>query len=77
VTNTPIGGFPTFSDWRVVYADQGGQLHAISTDGKNDVAGPMLVGLTPAYLGRSTISSTGRYLAYKSVLGVNVIDLTG
>jgi hypothetical protein len=77
VTSTPIGGFPTFSDWRVVYADQRGQLHAISTDGKNDAAGPMLPGLTQVSLGRPSISSTGRYLAYRSTLGVSIIDLTG
>ena len=50
VTSTPIGGLPSFSDWRVVYADGNGRIHAISTDGKNDVAGPMLVGLAPYIL---------------------------
>lgn len=77
VTSTPIGGLPPFSDWRVVYADVNGHLHAISTDGKNDVAGPTLVGLSPVYLGRPTISSTGQYLAYASTLGVSIIDLLG
>ena len=77
VTSTPIGGLPPFSDWRVIYADVNGHIHAISTDGKNDVAGPMLVGLSPVYLGRPTISSTGRYLAYASRVGVSIVDLTG
>jgi hypothetical protein len=61
----------------VIYADVNGHIHAISTDGKNDVAGPMLVGLSPVYLGQPTISSTGRYLAYASALGVSIIDLLG
>ncbi len=77
VTSTPGGGLPSFSDWRVVYADKTGHVHAISTDGHNDVTGPMLVGLAQRSLGRPTVSSTGRYLAYTSVQGVSIIDLTG
>ncbi|HEU5198907.1 MAG TPA: hypothetical protein VFU32_04680, partial [Ktedonobacterales bacterium] len=41
-TSTPTGIFPAFSDWRLAYLGQDSRVHAVTQDGKTDLAGPLL-----------------------------------
>lgn len=80
--NTPALVLPAFSDWRVAYAGQDGQLHAVSLDGQTDVSGASLPALGPADVAATATtmgggaSPDGRYLAYVGGSGAVVLHLT-
>lgn len=71
-------GLPPFSDWRAAYLDGDGRVHAVTLDGKTDVMGPLLSGLTSPSLGfwSAGISPNGRFVAYAPP-SLRVVDLTG
>lgn len=62
IASSPL---PVFSDWRAAYLGADGNLHAVSLDGKTDVAGPQLEGLNPTYLANTSgFSPNGHLMAY-------------
>lgn len=78
VTTRSSDALPTFSDWRAAYLGADGRVHAVTLDGKTDVVGPLLPGLTSPDLGfwSGGIAPNGRFVAY-APLSLRVIDLTG
>jgi hypothetical protein len=70
-TATPTGMFPAFSDWRLAYLGQDSRVHAVTQDGKTDLAGPLLTIPHPDedVQGQVSIAPDGRALAYKA--GIN------
>ncbi len=65
-TPTAIPGLPTFSDWRVAYWGEDNRVHAVSLDGKPDIAGPTMPDLAQENAGilNGGISPDGHTLAY-------------
>lgn len=77
-TTTPLAGLPQFSDWRVIYVDYSGRIHAISLDGKQDVTGGvMLTGSGHAVIAGPSVSPDGHWMAVGCGAGVCIDDLTG
>ncbi len=68
---------PGFSDWRLAYLNVDGRLHAVSLDGRVDVAGPTLPNLEPPGVSiyGASISPDERYLVY-GLPGVTTVNLT-
>lgn len=79
-TLTPVGGqpLPAFADWRAAYFGADGVLHAVTLDGKTDLAGPRLPGLEMAGLNFASagVSPDGHTLAYATD-SINIVDVTG
>jgi hypothetical protein len=69
---------PTFSDWRVAYQSPDGILHAITLDGKTDVAGPLLPGLitTGNQSTSAGASPNGQMLAYDGDGGLVILGMS-
>lgn len=69
---------PAFSDWRVAYQAPDGSLHAVSLDGKTDVAGPLLPGegFNGLSFPSAGVSPDGQFLAYDGDGGLEVLALT-
>jgi hypothetical protein len=81
-TNTPppdLTGHPLpgFSDWRVAYIGMDGRLHAVSVNGKADVAGQGLPIQAMNELGiwAAGTSPDGRHLAYFSGTFLTIADV--
>lgn len=81
-TNTPppdLTGhpLPAFSDWRVAYISMDGRLHAVSVDGKVDVAGQGLpiYGVNNTGVWTASTSPDGRHLAYFSPAILSIVDV--
>ncbi len=76
-STTPKGLLQEFSGWRAAYLGPDGRLHAVSFDGKSDIAGPSLPHLGGnAYLNFASagISPAGSVLAYGAD-GLDMLDL--
>ncbi|HEX6818989.1 MAG TPA: WD40 repeat domain-containing protein [Ktedonobacterales bacterium] len=80
---------PAFSDWRVAYLGQDGQLHAVSLDGKTDDAGMSLASIPTAASATPSATSTttsggdyalaspdGQHLLYGGANGPVLVHLT-
>jgi len=78
-TTQPSDALPHFSDWRVAYLGSDGNVHAVSLDGKTDVAGPALPDLNPRAYGTvltsESVSPNGHMIAYDAMGGVDVVNL--
>lgn len=75
----PITGqLPHFTDWRGAYLASDGKVHVVTLDGKTDLIGPSLPGLTSNALAfaNAGVASDGRTLAYAAP-ELNLVDVTG
>ncbi|HEX8727178.1 MAG TPA: hypothetical protein VF739_01060, partial [Ktedonobacterales bacterium] len=81
-TINPQTPLPAFSDWRAAYLGSDGRLHAVTLDGKSDLAGPVLPGVvtTGLQLASAGASPDGHLLAYvdsgPSDIGLTLFDVT-
>ncbi len=67
---------PSFTDWRAAYLGADGHIHAVSLDGKSDLAGALLPNLTSPDLSvDSSTAPNGKLLIYQGNL-FTVLDLT-
>ncbi|HEX9039081.1 MAG TPA: hypothetical protein VF808_19015 [Ktedonobacterales bacterium] len=71
---------PHFSDWRMAYLAPDGHAHVVTLDGKTDLAGPVLPGLTTypstgLIVTSAGIGADGKTLAYAAST-LEVVDLT-
>lgn len=74
-TTAPVTGFPAFTDWRVVYIGQDGYMHAVSLDGKTDVAGPHTPPSTNGSgIWAAGVAPDGRRLAFSNTAEVFYLD---
>jgi hypothetical protein len=62
-TPQPSALLPAFGDWRAAYLASDGSVHVVSLDGKSDLTGPALRGLTNDNV-FSGMSADGHHLAY-------------
>lgn len=70
-TATPSPGpLPRFSDWRAAYLGSDGQVHAVTLDGKTDVAGPALpnLGIDGLAVSSEGFNPNGYLLAYQTAV---------
>jgi hypothetical protein len=69
---------PHFSDWRMAYLAPDGRAHIVTLDGKSDLTGSLLPGMTSNGLSVSNagVGSDGKTVAYVTT-GLNLVDLTG
>lgn len=76
-TTQPSTAMPAFSDWRVAYLHVDGYVHAVTLDGKTDVAGPELSDLNSVGMSFASggASPDGRMIAY-APWDVTIVDLT-
>lgn len=76
-TSTPTGMFPAFSDWRLAYLGQDKRVHAVTQDGKTDLAGPLLTNPRQNELwGQIVIAPDGRAVAYQDATRGNLGAIT-
>jgi hypothetical protein len=78
VASSPTAQAFTFTDWRVAYLGQDGRLHAVSLDGRSDLAGGTLPNLALYGLNVTSAGNTpdGHLLAY-SGQSLTVLDAEG
>ncbi len=75
-TTTPQPVFPAFSDWRAAYMAKDQSVHAVTLDGKSDIAGPILTQYTDQVNSvNDEISPDGHTFAYTSLTSFNIINL--
>ncbi len=77
-TAAPNTTLPPFTDWRIAYESQDGHLHAVTPDGKTDIMGPIMpdvVNNAGEQMQNAGASPNGRFIAYFSGLGVEVLDM--
>lgn len=76
ITSSTTRGMPAFSDWRLAYIGQDGNLHVVSLDGKADLMGAHLTVSGPTETGvyAAGTAPDGEHLAY-GTNGVNYIDI--
>ncbi|MFI5273462.1 MAG: hypothetical protein ACHQ4H_10570 [Ktedonobacterales bacterium] len=74
-TTLPMIALPAFADWRAAYAGTDGLLHAVTFDGKTDLAGQPLPGLSSygLMLVSAGASPNGKLVAYAAT-GLNIVD---
>src|SRR5262249_45182808 len=79
-TPTPVKGrpLPAITDWRAAYLGSDGVLHAVTLDGKTDLAGPQLPGMDSYGLNFASagIAPNGHSLAY-ATNSFSIVDVAG
>ena len=75
-TAQPSDALPAFSDWHVAYLHVDGHVHAVTLDGKTDVAGPELPNLTSPEMtfANGGASADGHMIAY-APWDLTIVDL--
>ena len=75
-TTTPQPVFPAFSDWRAAYMAKDQSVHAVTLDGKSDIAGPILTQYSDqVYSANDEISPDGHTFVYTGLGSFNIINL--